>query len=131
MIAILVTPPGNPMSHTNSTIDYIEFPASDIAAIKRFYSAVFSWKFVDYGETYTSFSRDGGAGIDGGFTLTPNLPADNASTLAVLYHDNLEAIEQKITAQGGEIVRRIFPFPGGRRFHFKDPNGNELAIWSE
>ncbi len=112
----------------NLTIDYIEFPATDMAATKKFYTDVFGWEFTDYGPDYASFPR-AQAGIDGGFTsqTAPAAPG----TLAVFYADDLEAVETSVRDAGGEIVQEIFSFPGGRRFHFKDPSGNELAVWSD
>jgi hypothetical protein len=107
-------------------IDYIEFPASDIGRSKQFYSTVFGWKFEDYGPDYTSFS-DGR--IAGGFTTDRSAPAQGL--LVVLYAGDLAGTQRSIEAAGGRIVRDIFSFPGGRRFHFTDPNGNELAVWSE
>ena len=107
-------------------IDYIEFPATDIAATKGFYNAVFGWNFEDYGPDYTSFF-DGR--LAGGFWTAPKVQA--GGVLIVLYAANLEDIEAKVKAAGGAIVKPVFPFPGGRRFHFTDPSGNELAVWSE
>ena len=107
-------------------ITYIEFTANDLEAVKRFYNACFNWKFTDYGPTYTAFS---GSGVEGGFALTEEEIANGA--LVVLYHSNLETVRQKIVDAGGAITREIFSFPGGRRFHFTDPAGNELAVWSE
>lgn len=107
-------------------IDYIEFPASDIARTKQFYSEVFGWKFEDYGPDYTSFV-DGR--IAGGFTTEALAPSKG--TLVVMYAADLEGIQKRIEAAGGKIVKEIFSFPGGRRFHFTDPNGNELAVWSD
>ena len=110
----------------NHRIDYIEFPATDIAATKAFYSDVFGWKFEDYGPNYTSFS-DGR--ISGGFATSEGKP--NKGALIVIYAAHLSTTETKIKASGGTIVKPIFSFPGGRRFHFTDPNGNELSVWSE
>ena len=109
-------------------IDYIELPASDIEKTKAFYSSgsVFGWKFTDYGPDYTSF-HDGRLG--GGFTRAS--PAPGKGILLVIYSADLAAIQHKIQAAGGKIVKETFSFPGGRRFHFADPNGNELAVWSE
>lgn len=107
-------------------IDYIEFPATDIAATKRFYHDVFGWSFEDYGPEYTSFA-DGR--LAGGFWTAPKVQPGGA--LIVIYTANLEDIESKVKAAGGSIVKPTFSFPGGRRFHFSDPNGNELAVWSE
>ncbi len=116
------------MSQTphNNQIDYIEFPAVDIQKTKEFYSAAFGWKFEDYGPDYTSFS-DGR--ISGGFTKEAPLPVKGI--VVVLYASDLEGAEKKVKAAGATISREIFSFPGGRRFHFMDPNGNELAVWAE
>lgn len=107
-------------------IDYIELPATDIEATKRFYSSVFAWKFTDYGPEYTSF-EDGR--LSGGFTT--ERAVTSPGVLVVLYAADLAATEAKIKSAGGRIVRETLSFPGGRRFHFADPNGNVLAVWSE
>jgi len=107
-------------------IDYIELPATDIAATKRFYVDVFGWKFTDYGPSYTSF-EDGR--LAGGFTKDGKVA--RGGPLVVIYADKLEAVEAKVRQAGAAIVKPIFSFPGGRRFHFSDPSGNELAVWSE
>ena len=107
-------------------IDYIELPATDITATKRFYTDVFAWKFTDYGPDYTSF--DDGR-LAGGFTK--NGKVATGGPLVVIYADELEAQEEKVRKAGGTITKSIFSFPGGRRFHFSDPSGNELAVWSE
>ncbi len=116
----------------NLQIDYIEFPATDIEATKRFYSQVFGWKFQDYGPDYTSF-HDGR--LAGGFNTGAQPAGDGGAktrgTLVVIYASSLEETYAKVTAAGGKIVRETFGFPGGRRFHFSDPNGNELSVWSE
>jgi predicted enzyme related to lactoylglutathione lyase len=110
----------------NFQIDYIEFPAIDIAASKRFYSAVFAWSFTDYGPNYTSF-HDGR--LAGGFTMSAK--PTKGGPLVVIYAKALEETRRKVIEAGGKIVIETFEFPGGRRFHFADPNGNELAVWSE
>ena len=107
-------------------MDYIEFRTKDIEETKRFYSEVFAWEFTDYGPDYTSFS-DGR--LTGGFSVAPQVQA--GGPLVVLYSTNLSEIEARIGEGGGQIVRPIFEFPGGRRFHFTDPSGNELAVWSD
>ena len=116
----------------NFQMDYIEFPATDIEATKRFYHQVFGWEFKDWGPGYTSF-HDGR--LAGGFN-SESQPAGADSTktrgvLVVLYAASLDDTYRNVKAAGGKIVREIFEFPGGRRFHFADPNGNELAVWSE
>ena len=111
---------------TNNQIDYIEIPVREIAGTKDFYGAVFGWKFKDYGSDYTSFF-DGRLG--GGFYLQTAPPAKGP--LLVIYATGLAVAHEKIKAAGGAIVKDTFSFPGGRRFHFTDPSGNELAVWSE
>ena len=111
---------------TNNHIDYIEFKAHDLEKIKAFYNQVFGWEFTDYGPTYTSFAK---SGIYGGFETTEE-PIINGA-LIVLYHSNLQAVQGEVEKAGGAITKAIFSFPGGSRFHFKDPSGNELAVWSD
>ena len=113
------------MAKPENQIDYIELPATQIDATKQFYSAVFGWKFEDYGPDYTSFF-DGR--IAGGFST--GMPGGRG-VLVVIYSDDLAATQQKVAEAGGTIAKEIFSFPGGRRFHFTDPNGNELAVWSD
>ena len=111
------------------TINYIEFPAVDLEATKNFFSNVFGWSFQDYGPEYTSFS---GAGTAGGFYKAEvNARMENGSVLIVLYSSDLEGTCSKVIEAGGIISKEIFSFPGGRRFHFIEPSGNELAVWSE
>lgn len=107
-------------------IDYIELPVKDMAATKQFYGAVFGWKFEDYGPDYSSFF-DGR--LAGGFTI--DRTSVTQGPLIVLYSSNLEAMQQKVETAGGKIVKPIFSFPGGRRFQFTDPSGNELSVWSD
>lgn len=116
------------MKPQNNTINYIELPMTDLAATKAFYGDVFGWRFTDWGPDYISFD---GAGIDGGFNGTGDAATAAPGTLVVLYADKLQHTLQAVEKAGGEIVKPIYPFPGGARFHFKDPNGNELAVWSE
>lgn len=112
--------------HQENQIDYIELPAGDIAATKQFYSDLFGWKFTDYGPDYTSFFDGRNRG---GFTtdaaVTPR------GVLLVIYVRDLVAAQARIVGAGGKIVKETFSFPGGSRFHFTDPNGNELAAWSD
>ena len=110
----------------NGRIDYIEFPATDIAKTKAFYEQAFGWKFTDYGPDYTSF-EDGR--LSGGFTKEGNI--SHGGPLVVIYSSNLSVTEKKVRDAGGTIVKDAFSFPGGRRFHFADPSGNVLAVWSE
>ncbi len=110
-------------------INYIEFPANDLRATKIFFNDVFGWSFQDYGPDYASFT---GQGLDGGFYQSDlkSIGAEGAA-LVVLYSDDLEQTERLVAQAGGLITEAIFAFPGGRRFHFTEPSGNELAVWSE
>ena len=107
-------------------IDYIELKANDLNAVKSFYSQAFEWTFQDYEPDYTAFSN---SGLQGGFQRTEEQIVNGA--LVVLYSNKLELSLEKIRSAGGEISKDIFSFPGGRRFHFLDPVGNELAVWSD
>ena len=107
-------------------IDYVELPATDIAATRRFYEAAFGWRFTDYGPGYTAF-EDGR--LAGGFSTAATVRP--SGVLVVLYATDLEATDAAVQAAGGSIVKPAFSFPGGRRFHFADPSGNELAVWSD
>jgi predicted enzyme related to lactoylglutathione lyase len=107
-------------------IDYIEFPGADLPATKGFYSQAFGWTFTDYGPAYAAFDN---AGVDGGINADPGDRA--AAPLVIIFATDLEAMEARVRAAGGTINRPIFSFPGGRRFHFRDPSGNELAVFSE
>lgn len=107
-------------------IDYIEFTTPNVEETKRFYQAVFGWEFTDYGPDYTSF---GDGRLSGGFSAVPEV--SSGGPLVVIYARNLTEIESLVTQNGGKIVKETFEFPGGRRFHFTDPTGNELAVWSD
>jgi len=108
------------------TIDYVELPGRDMAAMKAFYGGAFGWEFVDYGPAYAAFAKDQ-AGVDGGIDVDGK---DLSGPLVVLYADDLEAMLATVEAAGGTVVVPIFSFPGGRRVHFTDPAGNTLAVWS-
>ena len=107
-------------------VDYVEFPCADIEASKRFYNKVFGWQFTDYGPEYTSF---GDGRLNGGFSTEREVA--KSGPLVVIYARDIKAAEATVKANGGKIVKETFEFPGGRRFHFTDPSGNELAVWSE
>lgn len=110
-------------------LNYVELPASDLVATKAFFSTVFNWEFTDYGPEYIAFSNEG---LDGGFYQSDlKVSAEKGSALLVFYSKDLESTQAKIEDAGGAIIQKIFSFPGGRRFHFADPNGNEYAVWSE
>ena len=115
--------------HEHEKINYVEFPAKNLEATKAFFESAFGWSFADYGPGYAAFSDQG---LDGGFFKSDLAAlADRGSALIVFYSDNLEETQSKIESAGGRIMKPIFPFPGGRRFHFAEPSGNEFAVWSE
>jgi predicted enzyme related to lactoylglutathione lyase len=114
-------------SHIHHAIDYIEIPVTDMAQSKRFYKAAFGWKFNDYGPTYSGIQKQGGEA--GGLRLESAVSA--GGLLVILYSNSLDATIAKVRGAGGRIGKEPFDFPGGRRFHFADPSGNELAVWSD
>lgn len=105
-------------------IDYVELPGLDMAPLKTFYSKAFGWRFIDYGPDYAAFDQ----GLEGGFTTDEG--SRPTKPLVVLYAHDLEAMQAQVEAAGGVISLPIFSFPSGRRFHFTDPSGNELAVWT-
>ncbi|MDJ0750082.1 MAG: VOC family protein [Woeseiaceae bacterium] len=112
---------------SENRIDYVEIPVTDMKKFRAFFEALFGWTFVEWGDEYFSFS-DGR--LDGGIRLATE-PAPASGVLIVFYSDNLERDVERVKTLGGAISQEIFSFPGGRRFHFKDPVGTEFAIWSE
>jgi hypothetical protein len=110
-------------------LNYVEFPAKDLVASKAFFSRVFGWQFEDFGADYAAFSKQG---LDGGFFRSEfSSRTENGAALLVFYSQDLEQTQSKIEQAGGIIVKPIFAFPGGRRFHFSEPSGNEFAVWTE
>lgn len=114
---------------THEKINYVEFPTNDLKATKNFFEAAFGWTFTDYGEEYCDFS---GEGLDGGFYPSQRVSTpEYGAPLIIFYSDDLETTQAKVEEAGGNIVKPVFSFPGGRRFHFTEPGGNELAVWSD
>jgi uncharacterized protein len=114
---------------SDQKINYLELPARDLDAVQKFYEGAFGWAFTDYGPGYRAFN-DGF--IDGGFYRADAASSTKSgAALIVLYAEDLERTRDTVVRSGGTLVKEIFSFPGGRRFHFADPNGNELAVWSE
>jgi len=110
-------------------LNYVEFPSKNLRETKTFFEKAFGWSFVDYGPDYTAFS---GQGLDGGFFKADLYSCtEKGAALLVFYSSDLEATLEKVITSGGKVVRAIFPFPGGRRFHFAEPCGNEFAVWSD
>lgn len=115
-----------PRAHS---IDYLEMPSQDLAATKTFFSSLFGWKFEDYGPDYIAFD-DGRIG--GGFLRTEGSWSETAACpLVVFYSEELEMTRAEVVRLGGTITRDIFPFPGGRRFHFRAPGTGGFALWSD
>ncbi|AZU17256.1 glyoxalase [Xanthomonas citri pv. fuscans] len=109
-------------------IDYVEFASTDPDASRAFFEAVFGWQFQAYGPDYLAFN-DGR--LDGGFYRAAAPAPDEGGPLVVLYADALAPVIERVRAAGGEIVKPVFGFPGGSRFHFRGPGGTTLAVWSE
>jgi len=113
----------------NEKINYVEFPANDLSATKAFFSQAFGWTFEDFGEEYSAFY---GQGLEGGFFQSElSSLTSNGASLIVLLSDNLEQTQAAIEEARGRVCQPIFAFPGGRRFHFIEPSGNELAVWQK
>ena len=110
-------------------LNYVEFPATNIPATKLFFEKAFGWSFEDFGPEYTAFTDQG---IDGGFYKSDLISTvANSSALLVLLSNNLEISQSNVELAGGKVTKPIFSFPGGSRFHFTEPSGNELAVWSK
>lgn len=110
-------------------IHYLEYPANNLAATKQFFETAFGWEFTDYGQEYTAFDQQG---LEGGFYAADLCSrSDLGSALTIFYSDDLPATLQKVKAAGAIIEKEIFEFPGGRRFHFSEPSGNEFAVWTK
>jgi hypothetical protein len=119
-------------SSNNNRIDYVEFSVDDIGRSQKFYGEAFGWSFKDYGPEYCEFS-DGR--LKGGFALggdgNPGGPSKGGGALVILYASNLAEAQRRVEEAGGAIVKPAYSFPGGQRFHFADPDGYELAVWSD
>ncbi len=121
-------PSTNPaMTHQHHTIDYIEFTVLDMAEAKRFYGEAFGWTFNDYGPEYAGIQKLGGGEV-GGFAQASKV--ERGGPLVVLYSVDLEASLEAVKKAGGRLLGEPMAFPGGRRFQFLDPSGNELAVAS-
>ena len=115
--------------NTHEKLNYVEFAASNLEATKKFFAEAFSWEFVDYGPEYTAFNNEG---LDGGFYKADMAStAANGGALLIFYSADIKSTLDKVKNSGGTISQDIFDFPGGCRFHFIEPSGNEFAVWSE
>lgn len=115
--------------HVHHAIDYLELTVADLGAAKRFYDAAFGWRFNDYGPGYAGIQGNGRE--VGGLREDAKVAAGGSSPLVLLYSRDLDATVKAVRGAGGRIVQEPYAFPGGRRFHFSDPSGNELGVWSE
>jgi len=113
------------VAHEHHRIDYLEFTVRDLAEARRFYSEAFGWTFTEYAPHYVGIQ--GSDGEVGGMRQGEPVPG---GVLVVLYSDDLDASLAAVEAAGGVIVEPPFDFPGGRRFHFRDPSGHQLAVWA-
>jgi len=117
------------MATTNSEndrrIDYVELDVADVGRAKKFYGEAFGWSFKDYGPGYCEFA-DGR--LTGGFAA--GQPRGAGGPLVILYANDLADAQRRVEAAGGRIVKPVYDFPGGRRFHFADPDGYHLAVWT-
>lgn len=116
------------MSHHHHPIDYVELGVRDLAATRAFYEQAFGWRFVDYGPDYAGIAAPDGDGEVGG--LNPGREPGRGGALVLLFSDDLDATVAAVRAAGGEVIEGPYAFPGGRRFHFADPSGNELGVWA-
>jgi uncharacterized protein len=118
----------DPAPHRHHAIDYVELAVTDLTAARRFYADAFGWDFADYGGQYAGI-RDGSGAEVGGLALAAEVTP--GGPLVLLYSDDLDRTLAAVTAAGGRVVNGPYEFPGGRRFHFQDPSGNELGVWAE
>lgn len=115
----------------HGTLNYVEFAAADLEATRGFFGQAFGWTFVDYGPDYIAFAS-AEAGLDGGFFRAPLASTtEHGGALLVFYSERLEQTQAEVEQAGGRILKPVFAFPGGRRFHFAEPSGNEFAVWSD
>ncbi|WP_394220928.1 VOC family protein [Alteromonas gracilis] len=113
----------------STKLNYVEFASLDVSRSKTFFENAFNWRFTDYGSEYSAFSN---AGLDGGIFESERVSqAESGAPLLVLYANNITDAQRRIEKAGGTISKPLFDFPGGCRFHFIEPGGNELAVWSE
>ena len=116
------------MTETHHAISYVELNVTDLAATRAFYESAFGWEFNDYGPTYAGIRAPDGQGEIGGLNAT-TAPV-RGGPLVLLYSDDLDATVTAVEAAGGQVVSGPYDYPGGRRFHFTDPSGNELGVFA-
>ena len=116
------------MNNIHHVIDYVELPAHDLPATRAFYEQAFDWQFTEYGPEYAGIRSHSGEGEGGGLDGTAG--PDRRAPLVLLYSDDLDATVEAVKAAGGKVIREPYQFPGGRRFHFADPSGTELGVYT-
>ncbi len=115
--------------NVHEKLNYVEFPANDLMATKTFFGNTFGWTFDDYGPEYSAFSNEG---LHGGFFQSNNKSlTSTGAALLVFYSNDILSTLAKVESNGGDVIKPVFEFPGGCRFHFTEPSGNEFAVWSD
>jgi predicted enzyme related to lactoylglutathione lyase len=120
-----------PQPHRHHAIDYVELTVTDLEQAKRFYADAFGWQFNDYGPGYAGIRSPEGEDAPevGGLAAGEEVPS--GGPLVLLYSTDLDRSVEAVESAGGRVVNGPYEFPGGRRFHFADPSGNELGVWAE
>lgn len=117
--------------HRHHALDYVELSVTDLAEAKRFYTEAFGWRFNDYGPEYAGIQGPGGAESPEVGGLNPAGEVRGGGPFVLLYSEDLDRSVREVTRAGGSILKGPYAFPGGRRFHFADPSGNELGVWAQ
>lgn len=115
--------------YQDNHVTFVELPAgsvSELSRAKEFFEQVFGWSYTDWGGDYAD-TKD--SGLESGINADPGHRPRHP--LPVIYTTDLDTVRQKVISANGTVTREVFSFPGGRRFHFSDPSGNELAVWSD
>ncbi len=120
-----------PSPHEHHAIDYIEFTVADLEQAKRFYAEAFGWRFNDYGPEYAGIRSPRGESAPEVGGLRQDQEVRAGGPFVLLYSADLDQSVEAVNEAGGRVVNGPYEFPGGRRFHFTDPSGNELGVWAE
>ena len=120
-----------PSAHRHHAIDYVEFTVTDLEQAKRFYTDAFGWRFNDYGPEYAGIQSPQGDSAPEVGGLSKGQEVRAGGPLVLLYSTDLDRSVEAVKNAGGQVVNGPYDFPGGRRFHFTDPSGNELGVWAE
>ncbi|RLP98855.1 VOC family protein [Micromonospora sp. CV4] len=120
-----------PTPHRHNAIDYVELTVTELDRAKRFYADAFGWEFNDYGPGYAGIRSPKGVSAPEVGGLRADQEVRTGGPLVLLYSTDLDRSVEAVKAAGGQVVDGPYEFPGGRRFHFTDPSGNELGVWAE